>query len=76
MINMSNTTIIDQATERLAEYFGNILVDDTIDRPAEMTKLFKQFGDYLKANFTDDVTRDHAGDDEKVSDRVKELVAE
>ncbi|SIO49689.1 hypothetical protein SAMN05443247_06520 [Bradyrhizobium erythrophlei] len=73
----NNTAIIDEATEQLAEYFGAILVDDTIDQPAAMTKLFKQFGDYLKANVTDDVTGDHQGDtDKKLSDRLNEIVAE
>jgi hypothetical protein len=71
-----NPTIIDEATEQLAEYFGDILADDTIDQPAAMTKLFKQYGDYIKANVNDDVTGDHAGDDDKkLSGKLRQMVA-
>jgi hypothetical protein len=72
---MSNTTIIDQATEQLAEYFCDILVDDTIDQPAAMTKLFEDFGAYLKAEIQPPNSATDA-DKAPLSAALNELVAE
>jgi hypothetical protein len=47
---------IDKSVADLAEYFVNILADPNCDKPTAMTKLFGQFGYYLKSNLDDDNT--------------------
>jgi hypothetical protein len=76
---------IDTATEQLAEYLSDILSDPYCDKPAALSKLFESFGDYLKSNITgkmakadvDDPLRGPRDEDDsnKLSDRLKELVA-
>jgi hypothetical protein len=81
-IHMSNTTIIDQATEQLAEYVGSILADKNINKAVELTKVFESYGDYLKSNIAKaDVSDPLRGprdepDDKKLSAKLDELVAE
>jgi hypothetical protein len=40
---------IDKSVADLTEHFCSIMADDKIDKAAAMTKLFKQYGDYLKS---------------------------
>lgn len=72
----NNATIIDEATEQLAEYFGAIIADDNINKAVRLSKLFEDYGDYLKANVSDELRgpRDE-DDDKKLSGKLKEMVA-
>jgi hypothetical protein len=47
-----NSVIIDESTAELAEYVVSILADKNINKTAAMTRLFEDFGDYLKSNIT------------------------
>jgi hypothetical protein len=47
---LTNPNIIDESVAQLAEYFGAILVDRTVDKAVAITKLFGDFSNYLKAN--------------------------
>jgi len=73
---MSNTTIIDQATEQLAEYVGSILADKNINQAVELTKVFESYGDYLKSNIVKADVDDDEPADKKLSAQLDELVAE
>ncbi|SDJ17970.1 MULTISPECIES: hypothetical protein [Bradyrhizobium] len=75
---MPHNTLIDKSMEALAASVASIITadDNNVAKAAAMTKTFEQFGDYLKANVSDDVTGDHPGDtDKKLSGKLKEMVA-
>ncbi|SHK94330.1 hypothetical protein SAMN05444321_1227 [Bradyrhizobium lablabi] len=71
----SNTAIIDEATEQLAEYLGAIIADNSINKTARLSRLFEDYGDYLKANVSDEQRTNTIPDDEKVSGRLKDLAS-
>jgi hypothetical protein len=62
-IGKQHRDVIDESMNALAESVCSILVaDDHEDKAAAMTTTFKQFGDYLKANFTGDGVTKHEKD--------------
>src|SRR4051812_39902538 len=74
MKRANDHSIIDTATEELAEYVVSILADEdqNLDKAAALSKLFEQFSDHLKDNFTDQPSITKTTKD-TLMDRLEEL---
>jgi hypothetical protein len=66
---------IDNSVQELADYFVDIINDNNDDKPAQLSKLFEDYKNYLKAETSDALRgpRDE-DDDEKLPAKLRAMV--
>ena len=77
---MAHDNIIDNSVQELADYFIDIVNDDSVNKPAAMAKLFEDYSDYLKSNIVKASTTDtlrgsrEEDDDDKLTGKLRMMV--